>query len=243
VSASPTALDGPAGRAASTARAGRTAASGSASPGPASPGPASAGPASPASAAAPESPASSGGKGPSLNRTQYFELGLELLAEGGAKAVTIEALCTRLRVTKGSFYHHFAGVRDFVSQLLAYWEDRYGQRLAREALAACGPAELIPLLKHGASREVHHEAESAIRALAQSDPEAAAVQRRVDQGREDLLIDAYTGAGVPAGSAATLARIGMAILIGTQQRERPVDRDRLFALFEEYQRWVEASLR
>jgi hypothetical protein len=48
---------------------------------------------------------------------------------------------------------------------------------------------------------------------------------------------------VPAGSAATLARIGMAILIGTQQRERPVDRDRLFALLEEYQRWVEASLR
>jgi AcrR family transcriptional regulator len=223
VSASPTAPDSPVGRATSTAGAGRTASSGS--------------------AASPESPAGPGGRATSLNRTQYFELGLDLLAEGGAKAVTIEALCTRLRVTKGSFYHHFAGVRDFVSQLLTYWEDRYGQRLAREALAACGPAELIPLLKHGASREVHHEAESAIRALAQSDPEAAEVQRRVDQGREDLLIDAYIGAGVPAGSAATLARIGMAILIGTQQRERPVDRDRLFALLEEYQRWVEASLR
>jgi AcrR family transcriptional regulator len=214
----------------------------------ASPPAAEAGP--PASPAAPTAtaptvpgPAAATAKGTSLRREQYFELGLELLAEGGAKAVTIEALCTRLRVTKGSFYHHFAGVRDFVSQLLAYWEDRYGQRLAREALAACGPAELIPLLKHGASHEVHHEAESAIRALARSDPEAAEVQRRVDQGREDLLIDAYTGAGVPAETAATLARIGMAILIGTQQRERPVDRDRLFALFEEYQRWVEASLR
>jgi AcrR family transcriptional regulator len=200
-------------------------------------------PPAPAAGTRASSPARSAARSPSLNREQYFELGLELLAEGGAKAVTIDALCTRLRVTKGSFYHHFAGVRGFVSQLLAYWEDRYGQRLAREALAACGPAELIPLLKHGASREVHHEAESAIRALAQSAPEAAEVQRRVDQGREDLLIDAYTGAGVPATSAATLARIGMAILIGTQQRERPVDRDRLFALFEEYQRWVEASLR
>jgi AcrR family transcriptional regulator len=212
------------------------------SPSSASPAAEAEAPAAKASGAA-STAAPSSGRGTSLNRTQYFELGLDLLAEGGAKAVTIEALCTRLRVTKGSFYHHFAGVRDFVSQLLAYWEDRYGQRLAREALAACGPAELIPLLKHGASREVHHEAESAIRALAQSDPEAAEVQRRVDQGREDLLIDAYTGAGVPATSAATLARIGMAILIGTQQRERPVDRDRLFALFEEYQRWVEASLR
>jgi len=178
-----------------------------------------------------------------LSRAQYFELGLDLLAEGGAKTVTIDALCRRLEVTKGSFYHHFSGVRDFMSQLLAYWEDRYGQRLAREALAAHGPAELIPLLKQGASYDVHHEAESAIRALAQSDPEAAEVQRRVDEGREQLLADAYVGAGMAPATAHRLARIGMAILIGTQQRERPVDRDRLYALFEEYQRWVERSVR
>ena len=178
-----------------------------------------------------------------LNRVKYFELGLDLLAEVGAKAVTIDALCTRLQVTKGSFYHHFSGVRDFMSQLLAYWEDRYGQRLAREALAARGPAELIPLLKHGASYEVHHEAESAIRALAQSDPEAAAVQRRVDQGREDLLTDAFAGAGMAIDTARNVARIGLAILIGTQQRERPVDRDRLFSLLDEYQRWAEHRVR
>jgi AcrR family transcriptional regulator len=178
----------------------------------------------------------------SLNRTKYFELGLDLLAEVGAKAVTIDALCTRLQVTKGSFYHHFSGVRDFMSQLLGYWEDTYGQRLAREALAVRGPAELIPLLKYGATYTVHHEAESAIRALALSDPEAAEMQRRVDQGREDLLVDAFVGAGMPPETAATVAHIGMAILIGTQQRERPVDRDRLFSMFQEYQRWVERSL-
>ena len=154
-----------------------------------------------------------------LNRVKYFELGLDLLAEVGAKAVTIDALCTRLQVTKGSFYHHFSGVRDFMSQLLVYWEHRYGQRLAREALGARGPGELIPLMKHGACYDVHHEAESAIRALALSDPEAAEAQRRVDEGREQLLVDAYVEAGMPAETARTVARIGMAILIGTQQRE------------------------
>lgn len=178
-----------------------------------------------------------------LNRVKYFELGLDLLAEVGAKGVTIDALCTRLQVTKGSFYHHFSGVRDFMSQLLLYWEDRYGQRLAREALAARGPAELIPRLKHGACYDVHHEAESAIRALAHFDPAAAEVQRRVDEGREQLLVDAYVGAGMAPESARTVARIGMAILIGTQQRERPVDRDRLFELLGEYERWVGRVLR
>jgi AcrR family transcriptional regulator len=176
-----------------------------------------------------------------LSRTQYFEVGLELLAEGGARAVTIDALCRRLDVTKGSFYHHFAGVQGFMSQLLLHWEDRYGQRLAREALTAHGPAELIPMLKR-AAYDVHHEAESAIRALARNDPFAAEVQQRVDQGREDLLVDAYVAAGMRPETARPLGRIGLAILVGTQQRERPVDRDRLLTLLEEYQRWVEHAV-
>ena len=77
-------------------------------------------------------------------RAQYFELGLNLLAEDGARAVTIDALCTRLAVTKGSFYHHFQGVRDFMAQLLLYWEHQYGHRLAREALTTTSVRVMIP---------------------------------------------------------------------------------------------------
>jgi AcrR family transcriptional regulator len=175
-------------------------------------------------------------------RAQYFELGLNLLAGGGARAVTIDTLCTGLEVTKGSFYHHFQGVRDFMAQLLLYWEDRYGHRLAREAVAVKGARAMIPAVKRAASYGVHHEAESAIRALAQSDPFAAEVQKRVDKGREDVLVDMYVDAGMPLDRARTFSRIGMAILVGTQQRERPVDRDRLYGLLDEYQRWIEGDL-
>ena len=41
-----------------------------------------------------------------LNRNDYFEAGLDLLAEGGVQAQTIANLCERLAITKGSFYHH-----------------------------------------------------------------------------------------------------------------------------------------
>jgi AcrR family transcriptional regulator len=175
-------------------------------------------------------------------RTQYFEVGLELLAEGGARSVTIDALCTRLQVTKGSFYHHFQGIRDYMGQLLLHWEDLHGHRLAREALADRGAVALIPQLKVAVAYAVHHEAEASIRSLARADPFAAEVQRRVDQGREDVLVDLYTSAGMDDAEARTAAGIGMAILIGTQQRERPVDRDRLHTLLAEYQRWIEEKL-
>jgi hypothetical protein len=68
------------------------------------------------------------------------------------------------------------------------------------------------------------------------------VQQRVDQAREDGLVVAFELAGIPSSDARVLARIGVAILVGTQQREHPVDRKRLQALFDEYQRWLEATI-
>ena len=70
---------------------------------------------------------------------------------------------------------------------------------------------------------------------------AAEVQRRVDETREDRLTQLFVTIGVDASRARVLARLGLAVLIGTQQREHPVDRRRLEETFDEYQRWVEQA--
>ena len=58
--------------------------------------------------------------GDSLGKADYFDAGFELLASGGVGAVTIAALCYRLGVTKGSFYHHFSSQTAFQNELLAF---------------------------------------------------------------------------------------------------------------------------
>jgi AcrR family transcriptional regulator len=171
----------------------------------------------------------------------YFEAGLDLLSEGGARAVTIANLCQRLGVTKGSFYHHFASGPDFLRQLLHHWEVEYGLQRLEATVAVTNPGERMELAKRLAV-DFLHEAETAIRALARTDPLAAEVQGRVDRGREAALVETYVEAGMPEETARTLARVGMTILVGTQQMERPVDRPRLFALFDEYQRWLETTI-
>jgi AcrR family transcriptional regulator len=171
--------------------------------------------------------------------TDYFEAALDLLAESGPPGVTIEGLCRLLGVTKGSFYHHFAGIPDFMGRLLAYWEKRGSDR---EALSVTNPSDVLALAKLTATWELHHGAESAIRALARIDPLAAEVQRRVDTSREYLLATTFAQVGIPKARATVLARMGIAILIGTQQREHPVDRRRLQDVFDEYQRWLEHSI-
>ncbi len=170
----------------------------------------------------------------------YFEAGLDLLSEHGPRGVTVAALCLRLRVTKGSFYHHFSGVPEFLRRLLSHWEAQEVQRLA-EAWARAELDRPTEIAKLAATWGVRHEAETAIRALGRTDPAAAEVQSRVDERREEHLRRLFVAMGIEEARAVVLARLGMSVLIGTQQREFPVDRRRLEQTLGEYQRWVEQA--
>jgi AcrR family transcriptional regulator len=126
-----------------------------------------------------------------LSERDYFEVGMDLLAEGGLASVTIANLCERLGVTKGSFYHHFVGGPDFQQRLLTYWAEDRAAQLIEMVEATPNPLDRITMMKH-MGVELHHEAESAIRAWARSDPRAAETQRRVDAERERALTEALS---------------------------------------------------
>ena len=81
-----------------------------------------------------------------------------------------------------------------------------------------------------------------MRAWARTDKAAAASQARVDRETEKLLGRFLVEAGIEEKQAPILARIGFSILVAAQQLERPVDRDRLLATFDEYQRWLESMI-
>ncbi|MGQ0468197.1 MAG: TetR/AcrR family transcriptional regulator [Sporichthyaceae bacterium] len=57
-----------------------------------------------------------------LDRECYFRAAYELLTEGGSAALTVAALCDRVGATKGSFYHHFAGMSEFVAAFAERWQ-------------------------------------------------------------------------------------------------------------------------
>lgn len=175
-----------------------------------------------------------------LGKADYFDAGLELLASGGIGAVTISALCYRLGVTKGSFYHHFSSQATFQQELLVFWASERAEQLI-PFIEAMDPIDRLDALKRAAVG-LRHESESAIRAWARTDTAAATAQAQVDHDRETRLAGFLADAGISKERAALLARIGMSILIATQQLERPVDRKRLMAAFDEYQSWLESVI-
>lgn len=123
-------------------------------------------------------------------RRRWLDEGLAVLAEAGVHAVTIDALCTRLDLSKGSFYHHFKGMTGYRTALLEHFEERETQAFIDlvEALpAADGAAKLRELTRAVAADEAHDRLEPQVRSWADHDPVAAAHLERVDRKRVDYL--------------------------------------------------------
>jgi AcrR family transcriptional regulator len=55
---------------------------------------------------------------PTLTASDWAEAALQLIAEKGLSALTVSTLATRLGVTKGSFYWHFAGRSELLAAAL-----------------------------------------------------------------------------------------------------------------------------
>jgi len=56
-----------------------------------------------------------------LNREDYLQKGLELLADCGPRALSAVRVAAELEVTTGSFYWHFKNVADFRQAVQLYW--------------------------------------------------------------------------------------------------------------------------
>jgi AcrR family transcriptional regulator len=169
-------------------------------------------------------------------KQEWLDEGLAILGELGAPSMTIDRLCQRLGMTKGSFYHHFQGMRGYRTALLEHFETKCTTRLIDEVES--GPATTPRAkLEHladlvSAEHEKGPELEIGMRAWALQDEEAKRTQQRVDRIRFDYLRDLTGGLGTDSQTAADIADLLYLTLIGAGHvvpPTNPTDLRRLFA--------------
>jgi AcrR family transcriptional regulator len=170
-------------------------------------------------------------------RNDYFTAAMQILSEDGVAGLTTTRLCERLAVTRGSLYHHFESGPAFHDALIDHWEHELVPALIA-AIDSVEPRARIDLMQ-GLALHTDHEAEKAIRAWAHTNPTVAAALARVDAAREAALARAFVDVGIEPARATTLARIGCSLLIGAQQLDPEIDRDRLDAVLAEYRAWID----
>jgi AcrR family transcriptional regulator len=148
--------------------------------------------------------------------SRFFVAGMEILAEDGYGGLKLADLCLRMRVTSGSFYHHFDSWQDFTRQLVENWREERTLRVAELARAEVDPAERVELLlRFGVS--LPHSAEAAIRVWSGVDPFVAEVQESVDRERLDISTQALEALTDDRNVASDLALAAFYLLVGFEQ--------------------------
>ncbi|WP_328602332.1 TetR/AcrR family transcriptional regulator [Nocardia terrae] len=176
-----------------------------------------------------------------MNKDQYFELGLEILARTGFKGLNIGVLVKEFGVTSGSFYHHFGSYQGFVNALLEFWANRQVVLLRDMEFGKSTPEADLQKLRD-LTLGLHHEAEAAIRAWGANDDYVRDVQRRVDDARRKTVQKAIAGVVDDAELAKSLTSLGMAMLVGYQQLSAAGHHDDLSVLLDEYIRLVNSHI-
>lgn len=160
-----------------------------------------------------------------LTQEDWARAALDAIPIGGIDGVSVEGLARQLRVTKGSFYWHFADRTALIVAALELWERLGTVEVIDHLRTLPDPAHrLRELFKLSFQDDVDGPIDAALIARI-DDPTVGPVVRRVTRLRIDFLEEAYRDLGLSPSKAATRARITYCTYVGHCQVRRAVPQD------------------
>lgn len=147
-----------------------------------------------------------------LSREEWILTATQVLATGGIDQVRVDKLAKQLKITRGSFYHHFSSRNDLLMSILDKWRLKATESvIARIQDSSDDPVEQITTLMNlpitgkrsfeGASIEI------SIRAWARRDKLARSAVEEVDKYRLSFINSIFTNLGHKPDRADDLANL------------------------------------
>ncbi|MCF8588972.1 TetR/AcrR family transcriptional regulator [Gordonia sp. HY285] len=126
-----------------------------------------------------------------LSAIDWVDAALDLLTADGVAAVKISRLCERLKVTKGSFYWHFADLDALWEAMAERWRETHDAKFTGfDEIASLPPGQRVAALATMLMDERNLTVEAAIRDWARVNPRVAESVRKIDSE----VFDAVTAA-------------------------------------------------
>jgi AcrR family transcriptional regulator len=165
----------------------------------------------------------------------WSRVALEAIAEGGLKAVAVEALAPRVGASKGSFYWHFADRAALVEAAVLEWERMRTTEVISELREIADPRERLKQLFLGAFAEPQA---GYIEAALTAHTEGAVVSdvlRRVTAKRLAFVAEAFRELGFDPRQASIRSLVAYSTLLGSftirQARRTAMPSERKVAAF------------
>jgi AcrR family transcriptional regulator len=167
-----------------------------------------------------------------LSAKDWVDQGLKALASRGFTALKAEPLAKTLRVSRGSFYWHFADIAAFHAAILARWHEVAAEQIIANVEAASKDEEPLALLL----RRVFGERlmlERAVRTWASVDPAARAAVQAIDRRRLNYVEGLLAQSGLAAELARARAQILYWAFLGFALSDQPLPKARQQAVLDE----------
>jgi AcrR family transcriptional regulator len=171
-------------------------------------------------------------------RNRWLDSGLEALAAEGPGGLKIDRLVRRVGLTKGSFFHHFAGAAAYRTALLERLEADATAALdeASARLATMAPQQLLQELTSEVGRPGSDlwrpELEIALRAWSFTDEEVRQTQSRIDRRRLAALQGIWQQLEPDQQQARIKALLPYLVAVGASMSSVVVDPDELQQVYE-----------
>lgn len=167
-----------------------------------------------------------------LSATDWVDQGLKALASRGFTALKAEPLAKAMRVSRGSFYWHFADIAAFHAAVLARWHEVAAEQIIANVEAGSKDENPLALLL----RRVFGERltlEKAVRTWAGVDPAARAAVQAIDRRRLSYVEGLLTRSGLPVEIARARAQILYWAFLGFALSDQPLPKARQQAVVDE----------
>jgi AcrR family transcriptional regulator len=167
-----------------------------------------------------------------LSAKDWVDQGLKALASRGFTALKAEPLAKALRVSRGSFYWHFADIAAFHAAVLARWHEVAAEQIIENVEAASQDDNPLALLL----RRVFGERlllERAVRSWASVDPAARAAVQAIDRRRLNYVEGLLVQSGLSADSARSRAQILYWAFLGFALSDQSLPKARQQAVLDE----------
>lgn len=135
--------------------------------------------------------------GTGLLQRDWLHVGQDILREEGVDGVSVKSLTDRLGVTKGSFYHHFRGLDEYLTDLANYFSGDHLSRIFEQAAEEANgdPVAELEAMRRIIKADDGYRLMSAMRAWAKSNEVAAQSIQKLDEVSRSNLVRVFKEMG------------------------------------------------
>ena len=147
-----------------------------------------------------------------LSREDWLRTALDVLVHHGENEITIDKLCKRLNVTKGSFYAHFEDRTSFETELVNLWVDEFTSSFIAELdkLKGGTPEDRLAKLLEMAHTKGQHNNDITFHVWAMRNPAIAEGVYSADRRRFEAVKEIFYDIGFRGAELEMRTRIFLA---------------------------------